>query len=51
MDLGRYTASDLAAGNDALGDENCMDEELLRIKDSMAEAEPAPSDDADSKKA
>ena len=51
MDLGRDTASDLAAEIDALGEEDWLDEELLRIKDSMAEAAPASSDDAESKKA
>ena len=50
MDLGRDTASNLAAEIDALGEEDWLDEELLRIKDSMAEAEPAPSGDAESKK-
>ena len=51
MDLGRDTASNLAAEIDALGEDDWLDEELLRIKDSMAEAEPAPSDDAEPKKA
>jgi phage shock protein A len=50
MDLGRDIASNLAAEIDALGEEDWLDEELLRIKDSMAETEPAPSDDAESKK-
>ena len=50
MDLGRDTASNLAAEIDALGEEDWLDEELLRIKDSMAEAEPAPADDGESKK-
>ena len=48
MDLGRD--ANLAAEIDALGEEDWLDEELLRIKDSMAEAEPAPTDDAESKK-
>ena len=51
MDLGRDTAPGLAAEIDALGEEDWLDEELLRIKDSIAEAEPALSDDAESKKA
>ena len=50
MDLGRDTASNLAAEIDALGEEDWLDEELLRIKNSMAEAEPAPTDDGESKK-
>ena len=50
MDLGRDTASNLAAEIDALGEDDWLDEELLRIKDSMAEVEPASSDDAESKK-
>ena len=50
MDLGRDTASNLAAEIDALGEEDWLDEELLRIKDSMAEAEPASADDGESKK-
>ena len=50
LDLGRDTASNLAAEIDALGEEDWLDEELLRIKDSMAEAEPAPTDDGESKK-
>ena len=37
MDLGRDTASSLAAEIDALGEEDWLDEELLRIKDSMVE--------------
>ena len=48
MDLGRDTASNLAAEIDALGEDDWLDEELLRIKDSMAEADP--SGDAESKK-
>jgi phage shock protein A len=51
MDLGRDTASNLAAEIDALGEDDWLDEELLRIKDSMAEVEPASSDDAEPKKA
>ena len=50
MDLGRDTASNLAAEIDALGEDDWLDEELLRIKDSMAEAEPVPSDDAEPKR-
>ena len=48
MDLGRDTASNLAAEIDALGEDDWLDEELLRIKDSMAEADQ--SGDAESKK-
>ena len=48
MDLARDTASNLAAEIDALGEDDWLDEELLRIKDSMAEADP--SGDAESKK-
>ena len=51
MDLGRDTATNLAAEIDALGEEDWLDEELLRIKDSIAEVEPPPSDHAESKKA
>ena len=51
MDLGRDTATSLAAEIDSLGEEDWLDEELLRIKDSMAQAEPAPSEDSESKKA
>ena len=51
MDLGRDTATNLAAEIEALGEEDWLDWEFLRIKDSMDEAEPAPSDDAESKKA
>ena len=48
MDLGRGTASNLAVEIDALGEDDWLDEELLRIKDSMAETDP--SGDAESKK-
>jgi hypothetical protein len=42
MDLGRDTASSLAAEIDALGEADWLDDELMRIKDSMASAgEPA----------
>ena len=51
MDLGRDTAANLAAEIEALGEEDWLDKELLRIKDPMDEGEPAPSDDAESKKA
>jgi len=43
MDLGRDTASSLAAEIDALGEDDWLDEELLRIKGAMAEVD-APSD-------
>ena len=38
MDLGRDTASGLAAEIDALGEADWLDDELMRIKDSMASA-------------
>ena len=38
MDLGRDTASSLAAEIDALGEADWLDDELMRIKDSMASA-------------
>ena len=46
MDLGRDTASSLAAEIDALGEGDWLDDELLRIKDAMADTDT--SEDADS---
>ncbi|MDG2461161.1 MAG: phage shock protein PspA [Luminiphilus sp.] len=39
MDLGRDTASSLAAEIEALGEDDWLDDELLRIKDAMVEAD------------
>ena len=47
MDLGRDTASSLAAEIDALGEDDWLDDELLRIKDAMADTE-APTDGSSS---
>ena len=47
MDLGRDTASSLAAEIDALGEDDWLDDELLRIKDAMADTE-TPADDGSS---
>jgi len=41
LDLGRETAGGLAAEIDALGAEDWLDEELMRIKDSMSATDPA----------
>ena len=46
MDLGRDTASSLAAEIDALGEEDWLDEELLRIKGSMVEGNESGIDSA-----
>ena len=50
MELGRDTASSLAAEIDALGDEDWLDEELLRIKDSMTESDESEQDPSEVKK-
>ena len=50
MELGRDTASSLAAEIDALGEEDWLDEELLRIKDSMTESEESEQDGSEVKK-
>jgi phage shock protein A len=50
MELGRDTASSLAAEIDALGDEDWLDEELLRIKDSMTESVESEQDPSEVKK-
>jgi phage shock protein A len=50
MDLGRDTASSLAAEIEALGEQDWLDEELLRIKDAMTQSETEPSEDSESKK-
>ena len=47
MDLGRDTASSLAAEIDALGEDDWLDDELLRIKDAMADTD-APTDGSSS---
>ena len=47
MDLGRDIASSLAAEIDALGEDDWLDDELLRIKDAMADTE-APTDGSSS---
>ncbi len=47
MDLGRDTASNLAAEIDALGEADWLENELLRIKGSMAGSQAGPSTDAD----
>ena len=39
MDLGRDTASSLAAEIDALGEDDWLNDELLRIKDAVADTE------------
>ena len=41
LDLGRENAGGLAAEIDALGAEDWLDEELMRIKDSMSATDPA----------
>ncbi|MBL6821577.1 MAG: hypothetical protein ISQ67_06530 [Luminiphilus sp.] len=51
MDLGRDTASSLAAEIDALGEDDWLDEELLRIKDAMSQPEAPPAEDGEAKKA
>ena len=43
MEMGRDTASSLAAEIDALGEDDWLDEELLRIKGALADAD-APND-------
>ena len=43
MDLGRNTASSLAAEIDALGEADWLEEELARIKDSMEEVSSEPA--------
>lgn len=43
LDLGRETAGGLAAEIDALGAEDWLDEELMRIKDSMSATDPSAS--------
>ena len=43
MDMGRDTASSLAAEIEALGEDDWLDEELLRIKGVLADAD-APND-------
>ena len=43
MDMGRDTASSLAAEIEALGEDDWLDEELLRIKGALADAD-APND-------
>ena len=50
MELGRDTASSLAAEIDALGEEDWLDEELLRIKDSMIESDESEQDGSEVKK-
>lgn len=50
MELGRDTASSLAAEIDALGEEDWLDEELLRIKDSMTESDESEQDGSEIKK-
>ena len=49
MELGRDTASSLAAEIDALGEEDWLDEELLRIKDSMIESDESEQDGSEVK--
>jgi phage shock protein A len=49
MELGRDTASSLAAEIDALGEEDWLDEELLRIKDSMTESDESEQDGSEVK--
>jgi phage shock protein A len=43
LDLGRENAGGLAAEIDALGAEDWLDEELMRIKDSMSATDPSAS--------
>ncbi len=43
LDLGRENAGGLAAEIDALGAEDWLDEELVRIKDSMSATDPSAS--------
>ena len=50
MELGRDTASSLAAEIDALGEADWLDEELLRIKDSMTESDESEQDGSEVKK-
>ena len=50
MELGRDTASSLAAEIDALGEEDWLDEEVLRIKDSMIESDESEQDGSEVKK-
>ena len=50
MELGRDTASSLAAEIDALGEEDWLDEELLRIKDSMTESDESEQGGSEVKK-
>ena len=50
MDLGRDTASSLAAEIDALGEGDWLDDELMRIKDSMASSSE-PNDEKQADKA
>jgi len=50
MELGRDTASSLAAEIDALGEEDWLDDELLRIKDSMIESDESEQDGSEVKK-
>jgi hypothetical protein len=40
LDLGRENAGGLAAEIDALGADDWLDEELMRIKDSMSATDP-----------
>lgn len=49
MELGRDTASSLAAEIDALGEEDWLDEELLRIKDSMTKSDESEQDGSEVK--
>ena len=49
MDLGRDTASSLAAEIDALGEADWLDDELMRIKDSMASASEPTGEKQDDK--
>ena len=49
MDLGRDTALSLAAEIDALGEADWLDDELMRIKDSMASASEPTGEKQDDK--
>ena len=50
MDLGRDTASSLAAEIDALGEADWLEDELLRIKGSMQDSNVAPAKVGDQEK-
>jgi len=49
MDLGRDTASSLAAEIDALGEADWLDDELMRIKDSMVSTSEPTGEKQDDK--